>query len=224
MPAKPTLRCLARLRLPGRLLSLAWLLLGLGCGAGGGGGSGPEGGAVPGPWVIPADVLAAGDAQHVENTQPGAWPGLPCSPCTEVPGCAGGLRPGAVALSAQLRARFPQIRSVSGYCCRDICRTPPTGRMSVHGTGRALDLLIPLVAGEANNAQGDEIGSWLIERAEAIGIQLIVWDYWSWDGSAPPGAKGQPFTAESPHTDHLHVELSVEGAELRTPWFSGSRP
>ncbi len=202
---------------------LTGLMLLLGCGGGGSSGALLLGtGAIPGPWVIPAAVLAAGDAQYVENTQAGAWSGAPCSPCAQAAGCAGGIRPGTYELAGQLGARFPQITAMAGYCCRDICSTPPSGLMTVHGTGRALDLAIPLAGGDADNVLGDEIGNWLIEHAQEVGIQLIIWDYWMWDASREAGAKSLLYFRDHPHTDHLHVELSVDGAERRTPWFTGA--
>lgn len=71
--------CFARQAPRLQVAALAALLL-LGCGGGGSASHGTIGdgdalGAVPGPWVIPAEVLAAGDAQFVENTQAGPWSG-----------------------------------------------------------------------------------------------------------------------------------------------------
>ncbi len=201
---------------------LTGLMLLLGCGGGGAlGPLPPPSGAIAGPWVISGTVLAVGDAQQVENTQAGPWNGAPCSPCAQAGGCAGGIRPGTLELAGDLGTRFPQITHMAGYCCRDICSTPPSGLMTVHGAGRALDLAIPLAGGDANNVLGDEIGNWLIEHAQEIGIQLIIWDSWMWDAGREPGARSLLYFRDHPHTDHLHVELSVDGAERRTPWFAG---
>jgi hypothetical protein len=174
-------------------------------------------------WVIPADVLAAGDLQFVERTTGGPWTGPSCTTeCVSPPvsGCSGGLRPGAVEFSSDLKALFPQIADIAGYCCRDICADPPSGEMSIHGTGRALDLFLPLDGGDADNAAGDVIANWLIEHAEEVGVQLIIWHRWMWIADADPGSKSQPYPGLNPHINHIHVELSVQGGEGSTAWFS----
>src|SRR5690606_35012648 len=135
-------------------------------------------------------------------------------------GCSGDLTQGARELRTWLRAAFPQISSIGGYNCRVI---DGTSTMSVHGTGRALDIMLPTHAGDADNDLGDPIGNWLIEHAEEIGIQYIIWDRWTWNASRAAGSKERAYTGVNPHVDHLHVELSVDGGAMRTPWFSGPR-
>ncbi|RLB50494.1 MAG: hypothetical protein DRJ42_18730 [Deltaproteobacteria bacterium] len=166
----------------------------------------------PGPWVIPAETTAIGDAQYVEYTSAGAWVGTS--------GCAPGVTPGAVTLKDWLEDAFPQVRSIGGYSCRSI--NGDSSRMSVHGTGRALDIMLPLHDGDADNDLGDPIGNYLIEHAEEIGIQYIIWDRWTWNASRAAGSKDRRYGGAHPHHDHLHVELSVDAAAMRTPWFSGS--
>lgn len=167
---------------------------------------------VPGPWVIPDDTLAAGDDQDVPYTGAGPWVGSDA--------CSGSLTPGARVLREWLMRAFPQVESIGGYSCRAI--VGDSTRMSVHGTGRALDIMLPLHAGAADNDLGDPIGEWLIEHAELIGIQYIIWDRWTWMAERPDGSKDREYGGTHPHHDHLHVELSLAGAAMRTPWFSGS--
>ena len=93
--------------------------------------------------------------------------------------------------------------------------------MSVHATGRALDLHIPLHEGDADNDLGDPVGNWLIEHAEEIGIQYIIWDRWTWGAHRRAGEKERAYGGAHPHDDHLHIELSTVAAELGTPWFAG---
>jgi MYXO-CTERM domain-containing protein len=169
--------------------------------------------AVAGPWHIPAETMAIGDPQWIENTQAGPWVGES--------GCGGGILPGAAEFRDWLRVAFPQIESIGGYSCRPIVGAP--GTMSVHATGRALDIMLPLDSGAADNGLGDPIGNWLIENSEYIGIQYIIWDRFRWNGEASPGNHEGPYTGEHPHHDHLHVELSVEAAMRGTDWFSGPR-
>ena len=172
-----------------------------------------EGGAIPGPWVIAPATLQAGDPMVIEKTGAGPWTGPE--------GCAAGLTPGAVSLSQDLLARFSQITEVQGFSCRSVNGAPEI--MSVHAVGRALDVFVPLAGGDANNVLGDPIGDWLIEHAEEIGIQYIIWDAWVWNGAAAPGHKSMPYGGAHPHHDHLHVELSVAAGNMQTEWF-GAKP
>ena len=165
-----------------------------------------------GPWHIPPETLAIGDTMYVEYTGAGPWVGTS--------GCSGGMTPGAVTLRDWLRGAFPQISSIGGYSCRGIVGAEST--MSVHATGRALDVMIPTLAGEADNELGDPIGNWLIEHAEEIGIQYIIWDRWTWGAHRAVGDKSRPYGGTHPHNDHLHVELSVVAGREGTPWFGGS--
>jgi uncharacterized protein (TIGR03382 family) len=164
-----------------------------------------------GPWDIPAETIAIGDSQYVTYTGAGPWVGSS--------GCGGGLSEGAAILREWLRVAYPQISSIGGYSCRSINGDGTT--MSVHATGRALDVMIPTSGGAADNDLGDPIGTWLIEHAEEIGIQYIIWDRWTWGAHRAAGSKERAYGGAHPHHDHLHVELSVEASRLGTPWFSG---
>ncbi|MCC6877085.1 MAG: hypothetical protein IT378_22460 [Sandaracinaceae bacterium] len=166
----------------------------------------------PGRWSLPGSVEQAGDTQHVGYTGAGPWRGTS--------GCGGGMRPGTAVFRDFLRASFPQISSIGGYSCRPIVGN--SSAMSVHATGRALDVMIRTHNGSADNDLGDPIAHWLIEHAEHIGIQLIIWDRSTWNASRRAGDKHNAYTGQHPHHDHLHVELSVDAGEGRTPWFAGA--
>ncbi len=162
----------------------------------------------PGPWNIPPETLARGEEQFVPYTGAGPWVGES--------GCADGLTEGAQVLRDFIYDEFSQADHIGGFSCRAIVGDSST--MSVHATGRALDIMIPTIGGEADNGLGDPIGNWLIENAEDIGIQYIIWDEWTWraDRASP---KDRAYGGAHPHHDHLHVELSVEAANLETPFF-----
>ena len=166
---------------------------------------------IPGPWDIPDETIAIGDSQHVDYTGAGPWVGSS--------GCYGSIAPGAVALRDWLGVSFPQVTHVGGYACRSINGDGST--MSVHATGRALDIHIPLHEGAADNDLGDPVGNWLIEHAEEIGIQYIIWDRWTWGAHRSAGEKERAYGGAHPHHDHLHIELSTVAAEMGTPWFAG---
>jgi len=168
----------------------------------------------PGPWDIPAETLAIGDTQHVSYTGAGPWVGSS--------GCGGSLLSGTAELRDWLGAAYPQVTHIGGYSCRAI--NGDGTRMSVHATGRALDIMLPRDAGEADNDLGDPIGNYLIEHAEEIGIQYIIWDRWTWGAARTAGAKERSYGGAHPHDDHLHIELSPEAAAGETPWFASGRP
>ncbi len=167
--------------------------------------------AVAGPWAIPAQTLAIGDTQYVAYTGAGPWVGTD--------GCSGSLLPGTAALRDWIYANLPQVWYVGGYSCRAINGDSTT--MSVHGTGRALDLHIELDDGAADNTLGDPVGNYLIEHAQELGMQYIIWDLWKWNASRSAGSKDGAYGGAHPHHDHLHIELSPEAATMELPWYQG---
>lgn len=169
--------------------------------------------AVAGPWSIPPDVVAAGDTQYVEYTGAGPWVGTS--------GCEGGMTDGASEFRSFLYSVFPQAWHIGGYACRSIRGNDSV--MSVHSTGRALDIHIELDSSDADNGLGDAVGNWLIENCESIGIQYIIWDQWTWGSHRPAGEKHRAYGGSNPHLDHLHIELSVAAGRRETDWFSGPR-
>ena len=184
--------------------------LAIACGQGSAGGedvgSAGSGVAVEGPWQLPANVRSVGAQASVTYDDAPGWTGTN--------GCAGGLTSGARRLGVILRSRFGAVSSVGGYACRR--NTADSARMSVHGTGRALDLMIPKVSDSADNRGGDPIANWLVLNAERIGVQLVIWDRTVWHCD---GRNESRYTGPYPHDDHIHVELNTEAAAMRTPFF-----
>jgi len=165
----------------------------------------------PGRWTPPADVLAIGARARLEYDAAPRWTGAS--------GCTGKLRNGSRRLGEYLRDNFEVIRSVGGYACRR--NTADGSRMSVHGTGRALDVFIPTKNGAADNLHGDKVANFLIVNAQRIGVQLIIWDRSVWRAN---GTNTGPYGGPHPHDDHIHVELTDEGGAATTPWFSEMTP
>ena len=110
----------------------------------------------------------------------------------------------------------PAISSkVVGYRCD--WNSANHNEMSVHGTGRAIDVMIPTVAQDgnaqdANNPVGDPIGKYLIENAQRLGVQLIIWDRKVWSLHKAVGKKFNTYMGPVAHIDHLHVELTNSAA------------
>lgn len=162
-----------------------------------------------GDWALPDDTQRIGDQQDVEYDAAGAWNGGA--------GCSGELLEGTRQVGEYLLDNFPGISSYGGYSCRQ--NTANTSQLSVHGTGRALDLMIPQDDGAADNDAGDPVANWLVEHAELLGVQFIIWDRTDWGGYRDP-PKTDDYGGPNPHTDHIHMELTIAGADMRTDWFT----
>jgi len=124
--------------------------------------------------------------------------------------CLTGPQPGARALMAWWISRFGGNGAVNTgiFNCRVIAGT--TNR-SLHGEGRALDLGVrPHDAG-----YGHEAASLLHANSGELGIQCIIWSRRIWSGSRPQEGF-RPYSGQSPHLDHLHVELSWPAARTLT--------
>ncbi|MGQ0506726.1 MAG: hypothetical protein ACT4TC_15545 [Myxococcaceae bacterium] len=164
-----------------------------------------------GMWQMPPEVSAIAQTQFV--------------PYVFADRCGGGLRPGTRALGDFLLRNFKGPKTYAGYACRQI--VGGTG-LSLHATGRALDLMIPTDGtqtdrGSADNDKGNPIGNWLAMNAEYIGITFIIWDQADWSANRN-GEKLRPYSGAHPHNDHLHIELSKEAAEKLTQFYKDGMP
>ncbi len=160
---------------------------------------------VAGRWKLPGDVRAAGARVRVTYDDGPAWSSRLC---------AGGLRAGTQKLRAHLDQKFPQISSIQGYACR--ANTASPSRMSIHGTGRALDIFIPTTRGAADNTAGDAVANYLVKNAQELQIQYIIWDRTKWRSN---GTNDASYTGPNPHIDHLHVEITEEAASKQAAWY-----
>ncbi len=76
-----------------------------------------------------------------------------------------------------------------------------------HRDGIAVDLM--LRAGPDRAATGDALASWLVEHAEVLGLQYVLWRRFEWSASRY-GARWEPYTGSNPHVDHVHVEIGLD--------------
>lgn len=162
-----------------------------------------------GRWLLTPDVENAANTQYV------AYEGAP--PYNGGRNCGGSLLAGTRELGQYLVDNFAGARSYQGYNCRQI---RGSSGMSLHGTGRALDIFVPLDGGQADNDLGDPIAHYLIQNAERIGIQLIIWDRSIWSAGRSSN-KFRSYGGAHAHHDHLHIELNAAGANRRTAFFTG---
>jgi hypothetical protein len=141
----------------------------------------------PRVWKPPPSAVAAAAAASFPYVGAPTWQGAS--------GCSSGLTAHARAVAAAIRARYGAV-PIGGYACRP--NTADTSQTSVHGTGRALDVM---------TTAGAPIADWLLANAATLGVQLIIWDRRIWRVGRGVGPYGGP----NPHTDHVHVEVTGAG-------------
>ena len=118
-------------------------------------------------------------------------------------GCSGSLRPGSRALGDRIKAQFA-LRQVDGYACRR--NTASTSQLSMHGTGRALDIF-------STGTKGTQVANYLVSNANQLGIQMVIWNRTIWTVTSG-GGSSRAYGGPNPHTDHVHAELT-SAASLR---------
>lgn len=130
--------------------------------------------------------------------------------------CTGDFTAGASALSDFVLATWqPPVTSVGGYDCRP--NTANTSEVSIHGLGRALDIMVNAHTPEGL-ATGNEIRNWMINNSVEVGVQRVIWNSYTWSSNRDGW---RPYTGPYPHDDHLHVEINEDGANMILPWYQG---
>lgn len=125
--------------------------------------------------------------------------------------CATGEQPGA-------RAMADQWRRLTGRQAGTFnCRKTEAGTPSLHGEGRSIDLHAR-VDRPAEKAQADAYVAWMQSNAVELQVAYIIWNHnqWSW---ARRAEGWRPYTLANKHIDHIHVDLSWEGARNPSPLF-----
>jgi len=198
-------------------------------------GAAPQAVRVPGDWNPPASTREIAATQYVDVVDPPTV--LPLGSCTSTdpwvgtcthPACIR-AHPGTTELDVYIRTRWPYVRAGGTYSCRRNSNPSSTEYLSVHSIGRAIDLMIPTIDGDADNTAGDAVANWLIENAEYIGIQRVIWDGMFWNGERGFSEISDTRTSSGAyrtdhHVNHIHTELSVDGAAKRTRFFTEGAP
>lgn len=130
--------------------------------------------------------------------------------------CATGEQPGA-------RAMADQWRRLTGRQAGTFnCRKTEAGTPSLHGEGRSIDLH-GRVDRPAEKAQADAYVAWMQSNAVELQVAYLIWNHnqWSW---ARRAEGWRPYGGNNKHIDHIHVDLSWEGARNPSPLFSGGVP
>ena len=166
----------------------------------------------PGRWECDSGAMNAASQNPPTYNDAPSWNDRGCSPGDSD---FSKTKPGTKVLAEYLKNNFEGAKSYGGYSCRQ--NTANSSQLSVHGTGRAIDLFVPLDGGEADNDLGDEIADWLLENSSAIGIQLVIWDQSIW--SSGRATECRSYGGPHPHRDHLHIELNTSAGDMRTEWY-----
>lgn len=121
--------------------------------------------------------------------------------------CAGGLLPGTRAFGNAIRTMFPSLilSPPQGYNCR--ANTADASMTSLHGTGRAVDLMVTPHGDVSRN--GDAIANYILANAKPLGVEEIIWSRTIW--TSLRGTR--EYTGPVSHYDHVHVGLSPAAAQ-----------
>lgn len=118
-----------------------------------------------------------------------------------------GQTPDALRVMRCIHARWPQIRSLLGV---------RPGDPRDHGTGRAVDVMIPNYASQEGIALGTEIASWARTNAASLGVTYVIWREHLWStaradqGWRRCGTDASCYTGPDPsaaHRDHVHISV-----------------
>lgn len=114
--------------------------------------------------------------------------------------------PPAVQAFAEWVRTWPGIRSAGTR------RSPPKAstagrRRDLHEEGRAIDAMIVAPNTAAGNAAGDALSNFLVQNADRLGLQGVIWRRTEWYTSTIATA-WENYAGENPHVDHPHIELS----------------
>lgn len=134
--------------------------------------------------------------------------------------CDPSAKPGAQALLRLAMDHYKVGRNTG------ITRSCSIGGTSEHKEGRAFDWGLS-VDRPAEKAAGDAFTTWLTAvgpdgkpgyNARRLGVMYIIWNRQIW-AAYDTKTGWRAYYGASPHTDHVHVSLSWDGAYQRTSWW-----
>jgi hypothetical protein len=133
-----------------------------------------------------------------------------------------GQTPDALRVMRCIHSRWPQIRSLLGV---------RPGDPKDHGSGRAVDVMIPNYFSPAGIALGTEIAEWARTNATALGVTYVIWREHLWsvaradEGWRRCGDTASCYTGPDPsaaHLDHVHISVHGNQGTATTKAASGS--
>ena len=128
-----------------------------------------------------------------------------------------GLTPNAEQARRLIMQAFPQIQDIGGW------RTPDG--FNEHSSGQALDVMIPNPDTPEGKALGNQINQWLMQNADALGIQYDLWQQAQWNPDGTTSGMPNRGGATANHMDHVHVRVKpgeATGAALNSLYAAGN--
>jgi hypothetical protein len=136
--------------------------------------------------------------------------------------CSPWDKPGAVKLAGLIRQTYGADQSI-GISRPGDCATLP----SEHAEGRAVDWMLN-ASDPADLATATAFLHWLLKpdaagdqyaMARRLGVMYVIWNRRMWR-AYDPSRGWAPYTGSVPHTDHIHLSLSLDGASGRTSYWT----
>ena len=102
-----------------------------------------------------------------------------------------------------------------------------TSSVNEHKEGRAIDVAFN-AANPVQRTRANDFLYWLLKpdqygnrnaMARRIGVMYLIWNHKMWR-AYNPSAGWQPYNGSNPHTNHVHISLSWDGALRRTTWWT----
>ena len=136
-----------------------------------------------------------------------ADPGSECPTTPSTVGSEQGLSPDASRLMRCVAAAWPQIRTIGGL---------RPGDPRDHGTGRAVDVMIPGWTTPAGVDTGHEIAEWARTNAARLGVTYVIWQRRIWSVARTNQgwrncSQGSCYDGPNPtsaHEDHVHISVN----------------
>ena len=138
--------------------------------------------------------------------------------------CTSTAQPGTTALASVIKSTY----AVYGAQSIGTTRACSSGGKSEHKDGRALDWALDVNDPADRNVANAFLG-WLLGadaqgvaggNARRLGVMYVIWNKHSWN-AYDKNPTWVPYTGANPHTDHIHISLSWDGALKRTSFWTG---
>ena len=148
------------------------------------------------PDARPAKPEAAGStAAGTDSASAPASSVLSTAPCATGSDVESGLVANGVTVHRAVCAAFPTITTYGGL---------RPGDAGDHGTGHALDIMIP------DSSTGDQIAAWVRDHATELGVSEVIWSQHIW--TVQRSSEGWRLmedrgSATANHYDHVHVTV-----------------
>lgn len=158
-------------------------------------------GRVVGGWaeVVHNDKLRWVNAEYLSTDKPeddtDSSGGLSDEPCASGSEVEDGLVANAITVHRAVCAEFPVVTTYYGL---------RPGDDGAHGTGQALDIMIP------DSATGDAIADFVLDNYQALGVSEIIWSQHIW--TVERASEGWRWMEDrgsdtANHYDHVHVTV-----------------